>query len=76
MNYWQTHTHTNTYMDGTIGGGPREHVPPSLKNIYIYIYIGIFFTILYLGPLFQKICSPSLTIYIDFIVIAYALVVK
>ena len=46
-------------MDGTIGGGPREPIPPSLKKKYIYIYI---YTILYLSPLFQKIWATFIAI--------------
>ena len=49
-----------------LGGGPWPPILEEKNNNYIYIYIyrerererererGIFFTILYLGPLFQK----------------------
>ena len=62
------------------------------KIIITYIYIerervserererererGIFFTILYLDPFFQNFWASPLQFYIDFIIIAFALIVK
>ena len=64
--------------DGT-RWGPKGPGPLVLrkkkKNIYIYIYRQ-FITILYLGPSFKNFGPLPLQFYINFIAIAFVLVVK
>ena len=44
--------------------------------MYVCMYVCIFFTVLYLGSLFQNFWASPLQFYIDFIILTFASIVK